>query len=117
MIFLNCSMTPEVEKAFKDLCVSFYSHSRTEYVLEVANILQSPKKAKLSIVIKHFIKLNPTAYKMIDLVRYIRANRNRLFPNNYKNSNQKFIKVFGWNRTTSIAFYIVESGLIAKFKG
>lgn len=64
-----------------------------------------------------FLKTVPTAYKMIDLVRYIRANRNRLFPNNYKNSNQKFINVFGWNRTTSIAFYIVESGLIAKFKG
>lgn len=112
---LDYSMTLEVEKAFKDLCIAFYSHSRTQYVLEVANILQSSRKAKLSIVIQHFIELNPTAYKMIDLVRYIRTNRNRLFPNDYKDSNQKFIRICGYTRTTSIAFYIVKSGLFNKY--
>lgn len=112
---LNYSMTQEVTEAFKDLCISFYSYPSTQYILEVANILQSSKKAKLSLVIKHFVEINPTAYKMIDLVRYIRFNRNRFFPNDYKDSNQKFIKIYGYTRTTSISFYIVRSGLFNKY--
>lgn len=53
-----------------------------------------------------------TFWKLQDYVKFIRAKRDEMFPNDYKKKSRKFISHFGYYRSTLLSQY--EKDLYAK---
>lgn len=98
-------------KQFQDYlskqCLYHPGHNTTQMPASVAQILFTGNPENQRKLVIYYIK-NYEGLTIFDYVKFIRAERNKLFPNNYKVFGNKFISGYGIYKKMSIAKYLLQ---------